>query len=185
MKNICIKYFNNPLPGISNLILIENLCDIIKYSSKNSLSCKCFLDVFDFIENLFISNKDFGFNFEVSLLKLTNMLCLQLAVEFRFKVCDFMEKMFDNVLRFYKRRHIDFIVLVFHYLITSIHVHESNETCKSDNLSYACNLQIWKSQIIDIYLICLDYLKCFFNEYGSVIEIDFLDLFVEVSHLVR
>lgn len=185
MKNLCKKYFKSPPPGTCCSVFLEILCDIIKKSSKNCQATTNFLDLFAFVKDIFISYKELRSNYEIPLLQLTNVLCLHLAIEFRYKVCEFTENIFELVISFHKKNDSQLNALIYHFLMTTLSVHNPNGVCGNDKSAYAFSLSAWKFQIKKIYFVCWDTVKMILKHSNTTeFEYELLNLFVDVTHMV-
>lgn len=183
---MCKISIKNPPPGTDVIIFLEVLCEVIKNSGKSCQITHSFIDLFDFIKEVSINYRNAGSNFELFLLRLTNMLCLQLAVEFRFKVCEFMEDFFECVINFHGKNNSHVNTLVYHFLMVTLCVHNPNGVPDSEKAAYAFNPQKWKTQFQKIFDFCQNQLRIILRTpRGPEIEIEFLELFVEVAHLVK
>lgn len=187
MKNFCVEQYKMPTPGmVSNIVFLEILAEIIRISSKNSVIINLqFLDLFIFIKNI-MNNKTELQNLQMALLRLTNILCRQMAIEYRFMVCEFMEDVMDNIINFYEPKTHRKNLHIYHFLVTALNVHCPNGSNEESNLSYAHDWKKWKRLIREIFTLCHREIKEILKDTSKTdVEKIFLDLLVDVTYLVR
>lgn len=176
--------FKNPPPKTQSVVYLDALSDVIRLSCKHVPISQNLLDLFSFVSDIFHSHKDSYFTFDVSLLKLINTLCLQLAIEFRYKVCAFMEDIFECVLGLYDKKNSK-NPLVYHFFITYLNIHNPNGVSERNESFYAFDTSKWKNQVMTIYLLTQEASKKILRgPERTELEMGFMDLIVEVNHLV-
>lgn len=181
LKNICKAQYKDR----SSEIYLNLLGEIVRVGCKNSLISYDLLDIFPFLGEIYASDKITTTGLEISLLHLTNVLCLQLAIEFRYRICAFVEEICQYVIKLHDSKRDNKNPYIYHFLITALNVHHPDGVHQLDKTAYAHDWPRWKGQINDIFVLCNEETKRLLKNPNKIEpEEGFLDLLVDVTNLV-